>query len=96
MLEYDLANNRFSLSYAPEIPLDFEYTNDQTDEGAAFLFLGGPTGLDNGGTRIVGDPLNADWISSSLAITGPTPDCTFASQSLIGDKRMRAPLAPPR
>ena len=42
-----------------------EFTNQHTDEGAAFLFLGGPTGLDDGGTRAIGDPLNADWIGES-------------------------------
>ncbi|MFO0722776.1 MAG: kelch repeat-containing protein [Myxococcota bacterium] len=30
VLEYDLVNNRYHLSYPSEIPLDFEYTNDQT------------------------------------------------------------------
>jgi hypothetical protein len=29
VLEYDMVNNRYRLSYAPEIPIDFEYTNDQ-------------------------------------------------------------------
>lgn len=42
-----------------------EYTNEQTDEGAAFLFLGSPTGLDDGGARTIGDPMNADWIGES-------------------------------
>ncbi len=41
-------------------------------------------------------PLNAPWISSSLAITGPTPDWTLTSQLACGSRRMRAPLAPPR
>jgi hypothetical protein len=34
-------------------------------EGAAFVYYGGPTGLDQAGARPQGDPLNADWIAQS-------------------------------
>ena len=42
-----------------------EFTNGQTDEGAAFLFLGSATGLDNGGRAGTGTPMNADWIGEA-------------------------------
>jgi hypothetical protein len=29
VLEYDMRTNRYSISFAPEIPIDFEYSNDQ-------------------------------------------------------------------
>jgi hypothetical protein len=37
------------------------YTFDQTEEGAAFVYHGSPTGLDLNGTRPSGNPTNADW-----------------------------------
>jgi RHS repeat-associated protein len=38
-----------------------DYDNGQTDEGRAFCFRGSPTGLNNNGSRPVGNPSSADW-----------------------------------
>ena len=38
-----------------------EYDNGHTEEGAAFVFHGSPTGLDLNGTRPFGSPSNANW-----------------------------------
>jgi hypothetical protein len=47
------------------------YDRGQINEGAAFVFYGGPTGLDQGGTRPLGTPANADWVAE-IDIRGAT------------------------
>jgi uncharacterized repeat protein (TIGR01451 family) len=50
------------------------FESGETDEGAAFVFYGGSTGLDRAGARPVGNPGNEDW-----RVEGNQPSAAFGS-----------------
>lgn len=50
------------------------WTNGQAAEGAAFIVLGGPTGLPSGGIEVVSTTLEGDWVDARLGTTVAAAD----------------------
>src|SRR6185295_14817502 len=45
------------------------WTNGQNAEGAAFIVLGGPTGIPSGGIEVASTVVEGDWVNARIGTT---------------------------